>query len=200
MQPINHLPGTEDREDKIRSQKEPTKVTLMKFLKLQLKLKMPRLHSGAATDRPEITNLTLPPIPEFVWQQPQENHVTNVHRTLTEETHKNTHKRESKQRTDAESQTSSMKKTSTQVSVSSTETFLGNQTRSTILQSHADFNKPQSGIQRHEMNIKTNDHGDDILFLAKITNSQIEEQLVRDDISNELYMALSSTIVLKRKK
>ena len=30
--------------------------------------------------------------------------------------------------------------------------------------------------------------------------SQIEEQLVRDDITNELYMPLSSTIVLKRKK
>ena len=33
-----------------------------------------------------------------------------------------------------------------------------------------------------------------------MTKSQIEEQLVRDDITNELYMPLSSTIVLKRKK
>ena len=32
----------------------------------------------------------------------------------------------------------------------------------------------------------------------EITTSQIQEQLVRDDITNELYMPLSSTIVLKR--
>ena len=34
----------------------------------------------------------------------------------------------------------------------------------------------------------------------QITTSQIEEQLVRDDITNEIYMPLSSTTVLKRKK
>ena len=38
MQPIDRLPGTEDRKNKIRSQKEPTKVTLMKFLKLHPKI------------------------------------------------------------------------------------------------------------------------------------------------------------------
>ena len=31
MQPIDRLPGTEDRKDRIRPQKEPTKVTLMKL-------------------------------------------------------------------------------------------------------------------------------------------------------------------------
>ena len=36
--------------------------------------------------------------------------------------------------------------------------------------------------------------------LTVITNSQIEERLVRDETTNELYMPLSSTIVLKRKK
>ena len=47
------------------------------------------------------------------------------------------------------------------------------------------------------MNIIANDNGDDNISPPKITNSQIEEQLVRDDITNELYMPLSSTIVLK---
>ena len=46
----------------------------------------------------------------------------------------------------------------------------------------------------------TYDIGDDIISPPVITNSQIEERLVRDDITNELYMPLSSTIVLKRKK
>ena len=52
---------------------------------------MPSLHSGAATDRPEVTRLTLPPIPEVVWQQPQETFSTNIHKTLTTETHKDSH-------------------------------------------------------------------------------------------------------------
>ena len=46
----------------------------------------------------------------------------------------------------------------------------------------------------------TFDNGDDNIYPPVITNSQIEERLVRDDITNELYMPLSSTIVLKRKK
>ena len=48
---------------------------------------MPRLHSGAATDRSEVTHLTLPPMPNVVWQQPRETHVTNIQKTLTDETH-----------------------------------------------------------------------------------------------------------------
>ena len=43
-------------------------------------------------------------------------------------------------------------------------------------------------------------NGDDNISPPKITTSQIQEQLVRDDITNELYMPLSSTIVLRRKK
>ena len=38
MQSINRLPGTEDRKDRIKSQKEPTKVTLMKLPRLQPKI------------------------------------------------------------------------------------------------------------------------------------------------------------------
>ena len=43
-------------------------------------------------------------------------------------------------------------------------------------------------------------NADDNISPPETTTSQIEEQLVRDDITNELYMPLSSTIVLKRKK
>ena len=35
MQTIDRLPGTEDRKDKIRSKKEPIKMTRMKLLRLQ---------------------------------------------------------------------------------------------------------------------------------------------------------------------
>ena len=48
--------------------------------------------------------------------------------------------------------------------------------------------------------MKTCDSGDDDISPPAITISQIEEQLLRDDMTNELYMPLSSTIVLKRKE
>ena len=46
----------------------------------------------------------------------------------------------------------------------------------------------------------TCDNGDDDISPPVITISQIEERLVRDETTNEHYMPLSSTIVLKRKK
>ena len=161
---------------------------------------MPRLHSGAAIDRPDTTQLKLPPIPEVVWQQPQETHVSRIYQTVTNEPHKNTHTPESKPRIDVESQKSPIKETSPQVSVSSTEPLLGNQTRSPLVPSLNDSKKPSSEIQRYETDMKTFDSGDSNLSPPPRTISQIEERLVRDDSTNELYMPLSSTIVLKRKK
>ena len=87
---------------------------------------MPRLHSGAAIDRPETTHITFPPIPEVVWQQPQETSVPNICQTFNNETHKNTHMPELKQRSDVESQKSPVKETLPQVPVFSTEPLLGN--------------------------------------------------------------------------
>ena len=85
---------------------------------------MPRLHSGAAIDRPEVTHLTLPPIPEVVWQQSHETYLTNIHNDLTDETHKDTHT--PKQKNDVEEQTLAIKETSSQVSGSHTESLLEN--------------------------------------------------------------------------
>ena len=93
-----------------------------------------------------------------------------------------------------------MKDSSPQLSGSCTEPFLANQTRSTPPQSLNDSMKRQSEIQRHEMNMTANDNGDYNISLPKITSLQIEKQLVRYDITNEIYMPLSSAIVLKRKK
>ena len=49
---------------------------------------MPRLHSGAAIDRPETTNTTLSAFPEFVWQQYEKTHFKIIHKSPTTETHK----------------------------------------------------------------------------------------------------------------
>ena len=159
---------------------------------------MPRLHSEAATDRPEETHLTLPLIPEVVWQQPQETYLINIHNDFTNQTHTQTHM--SKQKNDVEEQTSPLKETSFQVSGSDTESLLENQTRSIPVQCPNDSNNPQNEIQRNEIGFTTYANGDDNISPPEITTSQIEKQLVRDDITNELYMPLSSTIVLKRKK
>ena len=153
---------------------------------------MPRLHSGAALDRPEVTYLTLPPIPEVVWQQPQETHLTNIHNDLTNETHEHTHT--PKHRNDVEAQTWPIKETSSQVSGFDRESPLENQTRSIPVQCPNDSKNQQNEIQRNEICLTTYGNGDDKFF------SQIQEQLVRDENTNEFYMPLSSTIVLKRKK
>ena len=104
---------------------------------------------------------------------------------------------EPKHRNDVESQTSPIKQTSTQVSESHTEPLLGNQTRSALVPSLNDSKKPGSEIQRNDIDMMTWDSGDDNISPPAITISQIEEQLVRDDSTNELYMPLSTTIVLK---
>ena len=157
---------------------------------------MPLLHSG--DDRPEATHLKLPPIPEVVWQQPQEIHLTTIHNDLTNETHKHTHT--PKQKNDVEAHTSPIKETSSQVSGSDTESSLDNQTRSIPVQCPNDSNKQQNEIQRNEIGLTTYGNGDDNISPPEITTSQIQEQLVRDDITNEIYLPLSSTIILKRKK
>ena len=159
---------------------------------------MPRLHSGTAIDRPEVTHLTLPPIPEVVWQQPQENHVTNIHNDLTNEIQNDTHT--PKQKNDVEAQTLPIKETSPQKSGSDTESPLENQTRNIPVQCLDDSNNQQVEIQRNEIGLTTYDDGDGNISPPEITTSQIQEQLVRDGNTNELFMPLSSTIVLKRKK
>ena len=159
---------------------------------------MPRLHSGAATDRPEATHSTLPPIPEVVWQQPQENHLNIIHNDLTNEIENDTHT--PKQKNDVEAQTSPIEKTLPQKCGSDTESLLENQTRSIPVQCPNDSNNQQNEIQRNEISSTTYDEGDDNISPPEITTSQIQEQLVRDENTNELYMPLPSTIVLKRKK
>ena len=117
---------------------------------------------------------------------------------MTNETHKDTHT--PKQKNDVEAQTSPIKETPSQVSGSHTKSLLQNQTRSIPVQCPNDSKKRQNEIQGNEIGLTTNGNGDDNISPPKITTSQTQEQFVRNDINNELYMPLSSTIVLKRKK
>ena len=151
-------------------------------------------------DRPEVTHLSLPPIQEVVWQQHQETHITINHNVLTNEIHKKTQIPESKQRNDVEAQTLPIKETSYQVSGSDMESILEDQTRSTPVQCPNDSKKQQNEIKPIETDMTNHDSGDDNITPPKITTSQIEKRLVRDVITNELYMPLSFTLFLKQKK
>ena len=85
------------------------------------KLTPPRVHSGAACDRPETNEISeLPPIPEVVWQQPTEI-VTN------QDNLNNTHN-DSTLKTNVASQTSPSKGTQPPNHVVATEQPSGNQT------------------------------------------------------------------------
>ena len=156
---------------------------------------MPRLHSGAAFDRPEITKLS--PIHEIVWQQPQETKLSDMYKNSTTSINNSTHTPEFKQKIVVESQTSPIKQTSPQVSRPDTELLLESQTRSTPVHCPNDSKTQQHRIQRNETDIATPDGGDDNISLPKIATSENEERLVSDDITDEIYMPLSSTIVLK---
>ena len=117
---------------------------------------------------------------------------------MTNKTHKHNHT--PKQKNDVEAQTSPRKETSSQVSGPDTESLLENQTRSIPVQCPNDSNKQQNEIQRNAISLTTYGNGDHNISLPEITTSQIQEQLVRDDITNKLYMPIFTTIVLKQKK
>ena len=150
---------------------------------------MLRLHSGTAVDRAETTKL--PPITEVVWQQPQETYLFGIHNDSTNN---------NKGKNDVEAQTSPIKETSPQVSRLDTEWLLKNQTRSTPVRCLNDSKKQQHEMQRSEADTTTYDSGNANISSPKKTTSQIQKRLVSNDIANELYMPLSSTNVLNRKK
>ena len=105
-----------------------------------------------------------------------------------------------KRKNGAEAQTSPLKETSSQVSGSDTQPLMENQTRGTPLQCPNDSQKQQHEMQRNGTDMTKHDSGDDNISPPKIPTSQIEKPLVRDDITNGLYLPLSSRNVPKRKK
>ena len=82
---------------------------------------MPRLHSGAACDRPETNEISkLPPIPEAVWQQPTE--------IVTNQDNLNNTNNDSTIKTKVANQTSPPEGTQPQSNVVATEQPPGSQT------------------------------------------------------------------------
>ena len=154
---------------------------------------MPRLHPGPARDRPETNELfKLPPIPEVVWQQPTEN-VTNQNKI-------NNTTKDSTLKTNVASQTSPPKGTQPQNHVDTTEHPSGNQTGNEPVP-FLDCSKNSSlNTQNTEQHVVTTPNGDTTTPSLTTATPLIEEGLVRDEQTNEVYLPLTSTVVLKQKQ
>ena len=154
---------------------------------------MPRLHYGAARDRPETNEkFKLPPFPEVVWQQPTENvtNQDNLNNTTNDSTLKN----------NVASQTSPPRGTQTQNHVDTTEQSSRNQTGNEPV-SFLDCSKNYStNTQSTEQHVVTTPNGNTTTPLLTTATPLIEEGLVRDEQTNEIYLPLTSTVVLKRKQ
>ena len=157
------------------------------------KLKTPRLHSAAARDTPETNEIfKLLPIPEVVWQQPTEN--------VTNQDNLNITTNDSTLKTNVASQTSPPKGTQPQNHVDTTEQPSGNQTGNEPV-SFLDSSKNSStNTQSTEQHVVTTPNGDTTNPPLTTATPLIAEGLVRDEQTNEVYLPLTSTVVLKRKQ
>ena len=153
---------------------------------------MPRLHSGTASDRPEITKKSkLPPIPEVVWQQPTENDTKqdNINNINTDSTLK----------TNVASQTSPPKGNQPQSYVDTTERPPGNQTGNEVVP-FLDCSTNSTNTQNAGQHVVTTPSRDITTSPLTTATPLIEEGLVRDDQTNEIYLPLTSTVILKGKQ
>ena len=157
------------------------------------KLETPRLPSGAASDRPEMIEIPkLPQIPEVVWHQPSE--------TSTNQLNLNDTNNASTSNTTVASQTSRPKGTEPQNYVVATEQYAGNQTGNKPVPFLNCSNNCPIVMQKSEQRITITLTGDTTIPPLTTTTLPIEEGLVRDEQTNEVYFPLTSTVVLKRKQ
>ena len=159
------------------------------------KLETPRLQSGAAPDRPEIIEIPqLPPIPEVVWQQPTE--------TITDQVNLNKTSLDSilhytQENTTVANQMSPSKGTQPQNYVVTTKHPPGNQTGNEPVQFPNCSKKCSTDIQNSEQHVTTTFIGDTTAPPLTTATPLIEEGLVRDEQTNQVYLPLTSTVVLK---
>ena len=132
------------------------------------------------------------PIPEVVWQQPTE--------VVTNQDKLNNTNNESTLLTNVASQTSPPKGTQPQNHVDTTEHPPGNQTGNETVPFLNCFKNSSTDIQNTEQPVVTSLNGDTTTAPLTTETPLIEEGLVRDEQTNEVYLPLTSTVVLKRKQ
>ena len=145
------------------------------------KLRTPSLHSGAACDRPGTNGLSrLPPIPEVVWQQPTE--------TNTDQDHLNKTNNDSTLKANVASQTSPPKGIQPQNHVAATEQPPGNQTGNEPVSFLNCSRNSSTDIQNTEQPVVITLNGDTTYPILTTATPVIEEGLVRDEQTNEVYL------------
>ena len=146
---------------------------------------MPRLHSGAACDRPEKNEKSkLPPIPEVVWQQPTENDINQFNL--------NNNNKDSTLKTNVASQTSPPKGTQPQNYVETTEQPPGNQTGHELVPFFDCSKNSTTNTQNTEQHVVTTLSGDKTTSPLTTATPLVEKKLVRDEQTNEVYLPLTS--------
>ena len=133
----------------------------------------------------------IPPIFEVVWQQPTEND--------TNQDNLNNITNDSTLKTNVASQTSPPKGTQPQNHVDTTEQSSGKTENEPV--PFLDCSKNSStNSQNTEQHVVTTPNGLTTTPLLTTATPLIEEGLVRDEQTNEVYLTLTSTVVLKRKQ
>ena len=81
-----------------------------------------------------------------------------------------------------------------------TEQSLGNQTGNELVPFLECSNNSSTNNQNTEQHVVTTPNGETTTPLLPTATPLIEERLVRDEQTNEVYLPLTSTVVLKRKQ
>ena len=158
------------------------------------------LHSGTACDRPQISETAkLPPFPQAVWQPPSGTSINQYSLKNTNNDSISQYTQETQTATVA-SQVSPPKGSQLQNYVVSTEQSPGNQTGIEPVPFINCSNNCFTDIQDSEQHVTTTLIGDTTSPPVTTTTRLIEEGLVRDEQTNEFYLPLTSTVVLKRKQ
>ena len=161
---------------------------------------MPHLHSGAACDRPvTIKTAKLPPIPKGVWQQPPDSSITqhNFNNINKDSSKKFTRKT---QMMTVASQTSPPKAIQPQNHEIAMEQPPGNETGNHAVPLLSCSKICPTDIQEQEKYTMTTSTGDNTIAHLTTATSLIQAKLVRDEQTKELYLPITSTVVLKRKQ
>ena len=127
-----------------------------------------------------------------MWQQPTEN--------VTDQDNLNKTTNDSTLKTNVASQTSPPKGTQPQNHVDTTEQPSGNQTGNEQVLFFDSSKNYSTNTQSTEQHVVTIPNGDTTTPPLTTATTLIEEGLVRDEQTNEIYLPLTSTVVLKRKQ
>ena len=151
------------------------------------------------TDRRQLKYQKLPPIPEVVWQQPSETSTNQCNLKNTNNDSTIYYTRETSKTTVA-SQLSPLKGTQPQNYVVSTERRPRNQTGNEPVPFLNCSKNCPTDIQKSEQHVTTTRNGDTTTPPLITATPLIEEGLVRDQQTNEVYLPITSTVFLKRKQ